>query len=201
MVSTNSETLRDAAKLISSVDLNHDRFTSVIVSWLEEEADLSGMSPRAVAFAQAVLAASGPLPTWDEMSDLDKGAALVHMWKLRWEGNQEDHPCRYQEHPLLMELSPTAASRHAQEVCGSLDDITYKLGFDEYRRLYNLVVPETEELPEIRVFWGIRFENGNILEFETEGQARETCVPPDVVVRRTGPVGEWEDVPHEEGTV
>ena len=56
------------------------------------------------------------LPTWDEMSDLDKGAALLHAWKRDWEGPAyavENYPAEYLENPVLMRLDDREASRHA----------------------------------------------------------------------------------------
>ena len=48
------------------------------------------------------------LPTWAQMSDLDKGAALLHLHKREWEGAdyaEENYPARYFEHPALTSLN------------------------------------------------------------------------------------------------
>jgi hypothetical protein len=92
------------------------------------------------------------LPAWDEMSDLDKGAALLHNHERDEEGvgyATEHYPCRYIDDPRLIALDRIDASNHAAEVCGS--DAFNRLGDDEYMRLYELALdheptkPITEE--------------------------------------------------------
>jgi hypothetical protein len=81
------------------------------------------------------------LPGWDEMSDLDKGAALMHLHKREWEGPEyaeSDYPCRYFDHPGLTALSPLEASRHAASLAGPYG--VPGLGEDEHERLYNLAL-------------------------------------------------------------
>ena len=56
------------------------------------------------------------LPGWDDLSDLDKGAVLLHNHKREWEGEvyaEENYPASYFDHPALVALSPIGASRHA----------------------------------------------------------------------------------------
>lgn len=82
-------------------------------------------------------------PTWDQMGDNDRGAALLHLWKRGWEGDQSavaNHPCRYLEHPTLVALSPARASAHALRVCGSLESVVDRLGEEEFHRLSNLAL-------------------------------------------------------------
>ncbi|MEX5634968.1 hypothetical protein [Parafrankia sp. FMc2] len=79
------------------------------------------------------------LPSWDELSDLDKGAALLHVWKRRWEGTgyaRENYPARYLEHPRLVGLAPELACRHAATVARYWDFAVDLLGMDEVERLY-----------------------------------------------------------------
>lgn len=79
------------------------------------------------------------LPTWDEMSDLDKGAALLHVWKREWEGAAyavEEYPCEYFDHPALTALTREQACEHAEAVTGGHENILTELG-DEHERLYD----------------------------------------------------------------
>ena len=93
-----------------------------------------------------------PLPTWDDMTDLDKGAALLHQHKREWEGADyavENYPARYFDHPALTALTPAEASDHAKAclypvwVAGAAkgaDDLADALGPAEYQRLYDLAL-------------------------------------------------------------
>jgi hypothetical protein len=75
-------------------------------------------------------------PTWDEMSDLDKGAALLHAWKRDWEGPSyavAEYPAEYLENPALMRLDDREASRHAARVTKGWQD----WDVDEVQRLYD----------------------------------------------------------------
>lgn len=85
---------------------------------------------------------TGPLPAWNEMSDLGKGAALLHLHKIDWEGIEyamSDYPARYFDHPALTALSQRAACRHAQSVEADADRAGATRG-GEYERLYNLAL-------------------------------------------------------------
>lgn len=79
------------------------------------------------------------LPTWDEMSDLDKGCAAMHLWKRDSEGASyavENYPARYLDDERLKALDSVAASRHAASVraqAGALDA-------EEWGRLYDLAL-------------------------------------------------------------
>ena len=82
------------------------------------------------------------LPTWDEMSDLDKGAALLHDHKVQDEGESyatENYPAEYFDHPALLALDSEAASKHAQGLFGDKDPFDM-LGGKEFDRLYDLAL-------------------------------------------------------------
>lgn len=84
------------------------------------------------------------LPTWDEMTDHDRGAALAYAWQCRHRGvphAQMHAPCRYIDSPLLVDLDPVAAGGHALAVCGPIETLLMRLGKPEYDRLYNLALP------------------------------------------------------------
>jgi hypothetical protein len=96
------------------------------------------------------------LPAWAEMTDLDKGAALLHVWKRRQEGSAyatEHYPARYLTDPTLVALDRKAASRHAVSVTGGYKAIRAQLGKDEYDRLYEqaLAHHETRLLHEVHL--------------------------------------------------
>lgn len=98
----------------------------------------AGVTP---ADYRSAVRALNPLPTWDEMSDLDKGAALLHDHKRDSEGADyavENYPCRYLDDPSLTALDGEDASEHAAEVCG--EDVFERLGGSEYERLYDLAL-------------------------------------------------------------
>lgn len=97
------------------------------------------------------------LPTWAEMTDVDKGCALLHLHKRRWEGASyaiEEYPCRYLDNPRLVALAPQDACRHAVRVGGSSEAAWDRLGEDEFRRLYELALDE----PDLRCMWGVRHD-------------------------------------------
>jgi hypothetical protein len=79
------------------------------------------------------------LPTWDDLSDLDKGAALLHLHKREWEGGdyaEEHYPASFFDHPALTAMWPREASRFAAE----LDEDTEALSPEEHKRLYDLAL-------------------------------------------------------------
>jgi hypothetical protein len=83
------------------------------------------------------------LPDWDDMTDLDKGAALLHVWEREWEGAEHamaESPCRYLRAPVLVALDPRAASEHAWAVTGGWDAISDKIGPAERTRLYDVAL-------------------------------------------------------------
>lgn len=82
------------------------------------------------------------LPTWAQMTDLDKGAALLHLHKRDWEGieyAEEDYPARYFDHPALVALSEHEACQHAVSVGGGAENAG-ALRDGEYERLYDLAL-------------------------------------------------------------
>jgi hypothetical protein len=94
-----------------------------------------------------VTAETPVLPTWDEMTDLDKGAALLHLHKRDWEGPEyavENYPAEYFDHPALVALSEREACRHAV----SVEDAAEQAGalrMPEYERLYDLALAADRE--------------------------------------------------------
>lgn len=82
------------------------------------------------------------LPTWSELTDLDKGAALLHLHKRDWEGADyavDNYPARYFDHPALTALSPLNACRHAVSVEDDAE-LAGALRGEEYDRLYDLAL-------------------------------------------------------------
>ncbi|MEV1315467.1 hypothetical protein AB0J14_05200 [Micromonospora arborensis] len=92
---------------------------------------------------KAWLAASG-LPSWDDMTDLDRGAALMFVWKVSWEASyfyaRENYPATYIDHPTLAALDVSEACRHARQVAGTWAEAGERLGDDEKQRLYDLAL-------------------------------------------------------------
>lgn len=84
------------------------------------------------------------LPGWDEMTDLDKGAALLHLHKRGWEGADyavENYPARYFDHPVLVALPPEESSAHAASLAADSYDFEVPgLHPDEADRLYDLAL-------------------------------------------------------------
>lgn len=81
------------------------------------------------------------LPAWGEMSDRDKGAALMHVAKRNNEGDTdavENYPCIYFDDPRLTRLTANTASSHATRTVGDTDEIVETIGQDEYERLYDI---------------------------------------------------------------
>jgi hypothetical protein len=84
------------------------------------------------------------LPSWDEMTDLDRGAAIAYAWLCHRRGALfaiQNAPFRYVDAPDLVALDPLAAGRHALTVCGPLHSLVTRIGKAEYDRLYNLALP------------------------------------------------------------
>lgn len=110
-----------------------------IVAWKSEV--LAHLENERAADATEPAETQKTLPTWEEMSDPDKGAALRHVWKIDWEGRdyaRDEYPARYKDHPALTALSPEDASTHAEEVTGGHEAVQNHLGEAEWNRLYNL---------------------------------------------------------------
>ncbi len=84
------------------------------------------------------------LPTWDDMTDLDKGAALMHLHKRDWEGGEyaeRHYPARFYDHPALVALDTVAASKFA----ATLDEDAETLLVGEHERLYDLALNKERE--------------------------------------------------------
>lgn len=94
------------------------------------------------------------LPAWDELSDVDKGRALMFVWKCKWEGSfgyaKEHYPATFRDHPMLGDLPVDVRCRYARDVSragipftaemSTLDVARKRLGDDEFDRLYNLAL-------------------------------------------------------------
>lgn len=137
-------------------------------------------------------------PSWDAMSDLDRGAALLHIWKVQREGLTyalENYPCEYIDDEGLRALAREAACQHAQQVCGSYDAIRDRLGDNEFERLYNLALTQGQEILDSCKLWAARHENGTISVCDTEEFARFLVTNPGwrctELLHRTEPGGDW----------
>jgi hypothetical protein len=78
------------------------------------------------------------LPTWDEMSDLDKGAALLHLRKIEVEGREyarEHYPAGYLDDPALTALDDAASCDHAESLFEDWEEAERTLGIAEVDRL------------------------------------------------------------------
>jgi hypothetical protein len=87
------------------------------------------------------------LPAWADMTDLDKGAALLFLHKIDWEGIEyavSDYPARYFDHPALLALGERDACRHAISV--EIDaERAGALAGDEHRRLYDAALDASNQ--------------------------------------------------------
>lgn len=91
------------------------------------------------------------LPGWDDLTDLDKGAALMHVWKRHREGGPyatEHYPARYFDHSELVQLDERTASRHAACVAGRWVEAVERLGGGEVQRLYDLALDADRQRAE-----------------------------------------------------
>lgn len=84
------------------------------------------------------------LPEWDDMSELDKGCALLFVWKVEWERSwryaKENYPCVYRDAEVLAGLDVDDSCRHANTVTGGHLVIRAHLGSDEHQRLYDIAL-------------------------------------------------------------
>lgn len=148
--------------------------------------------------------ASG-LPSWEEMCDLDKGAALLHVWKRHWEGAgyaREEYPAEYITDPVLRGLPRWAACRHAAEVCGRHEEVRARLGDTEHDRLYDLALKEGQEILDSRKRWGIRYEHGSVLTIDEAAYAHRLITELNAVelLHRDTDGGAWSIVVDARGT-
>lgn len=76
------------------------------------------------------------LPSWAEMTDLDKGAALLHLHKRQREGAEyavENYPARYFDHPALTALDRRRACGHAAAQWRHAEDLSP----EDHNRMYD----------------------------------------------------------------
>jgi hypothetical protein len=88
------------------------------------------------------------LPTWDKMSELDRGAALLHLLLREREGTSyavSDYPAEFFDDPRLTALEPADACRHAVHVIGSYSRACDLLGVTEVARLNDLALTAERE--------------------------------------------------------
>lgn len=153
---------------------------------------------------------------WAEMSDLDKGAALLHLHKRGYEGAGyavENYPVQYFDDPRLTGLDRRAACRHAATFAREAE----QLADDDYRRLYELALAE----PDRRCLWAARDDARTVptktreyaVELLTvswpENEARLAAMVPSPIwwtpadeskyalLARDEPGGEWREVPYQ----
>jgi hypothetical protein len=144
---------------------------------------------------------AGYLPTWNELSDLDKGAALLHLHKRDYEGASyavENYPARYLDDPRLTALDSRAASGHAAQFRGEAEALTGT----EYERLYNAALAE----PDRRCLWAARTNHSRIVPEPTREAAIKLLtehwpqhltaddLAACALLRRDQPGGEWYEV-------
>jgi hypothetical protein len=83
------------------------------------------------------------LPRWQDMSDLDKGAALPYLYAREYHGEEyarDEYPVKYLDDPHLVALNRLDACNHAV----SLDYEAGRLSTDEFARLSTLAHLEAE---------------------------------------------------------
>lgn len=138
------------------------------------------------------------LPRWEQMSDLDRGAALMHTWKCHWEGPgyaRAEYPCIYIDDPALLALTRRDANEHARHVAGSYGQALAQLGEDEFDRLYELACGEGQRIRDSRKGWAFRHENGNVSVCDTREAAEFHCWNPSwraiELLQRHEPGGGW----------
>lgn len=79
------------------------------------------------------------LPSWDDLSDLDKGAALMFLAKVEnecYEYAVENYPVKYIEDPRLTALSVLDACAYTEK----FEDLIEDMDGGEHERLYNLAL-------------------------------------------------------------
>jgi len=81
------------------------------------------------------------LPRWDDMSDLDKGAIVVAMWRAKWWMLPSLRTARFLDDPVLVALDENSAARHMQKLVGSFDELRNQIGEAEMYRLERLARP------------------------------------------------------------
>lgn len=141
------------------------------------------------------------LPAWADLSDVDKGAVLLHLHKREWEGAAyatQHYPAVFFDHPRLTALASRAACRFAV----SVEQDTTGLDDDEHQRLYDLALAE----PGLRARWAARGADGYVATTHYSGAPRAAAEDllaawseqnihggPDAVLHRTERAGEWHE--------
>lgn len=88
------------------------------------------------------------LPSWSEMTDVDRGCALLFRWKVEWERSyiyaRDNYPAVYRDSPVLRALDRFDSCRHATAVVRE-SGLTSR--DEEWQRLYDLAMasPTPEE--------------------------------------------------------
>jgi hypothetical protein len=91
------------------------------------------------------------LPAWTELSDRDKGEALMHAWKVGQEGREyarENYSATFRDHPVLRQLTSDDACDYVDSLGIDLtDSAAVLIGADEsslpwteYQRLHDLAL-------------------------------------------------------------
>lgn len=76
------------------------------------------------------------------MSDVDRGAVLLHLHKRGYEGSEyaiENYPCRYLQDPELVALNEEDACDHAAQFIDIAEELEIMDG-DKWYYLYNLAL-------------------------------------------------------------
>jgi hypothetical protein len=98
------------------------------------------------------------LPGWGDLTDIDRGAALLYASAVSNEGHEyacENYPARFRDHPILTQLRPHETCAYVDSLGIDLNDSAAvligsatvligadesSLSWDEYRRLYDLAM-------------------------------------------------------------
>ena len=142
------------------------------------------------------------LPVWSDLSDVDKGAVLLHLHKREWEGAAyavAEYPARFFDDPALTGLERRAACTFAVSMrlaAEALDEA-------EHTRLYDLAAAE----PDRRCLWGARIgdEPVGIVSYYGPADQPKGAVelvaswerygrPGGVVVHRGEAGGDWHEL-------
>lgn len=94
------------------------------------------------------------LPTWEQMSDLDRGAALLHVHTREYQGSlyaEEHAPAEFFTDRALVALTMQAGSDHAVALCGSWPAMVDRIGDTEAWRLVDLA--DAARQRRIRAGW------------------------------------------------
>ena len=82
------------------------------------------------------------LPSWFQMSEVDRAQAARHVYELHQHGTGQHHgpdkvpPVGYREHPLLVNLDEATASLHALHVTdGGWEELCWRETEEEAARL------------------------------------------------------------------